>query len=140
MRKKSGETALCRAVRYGKTEMFDFLDEQVNRYFDVNQREACYYKLGGATILHAAVRAKHFGLGLSIAKKYEYLVNGRDADGMTALQLLACNRQAFESGEKNGYIQRSIYTHLSTEHKAAGKAPHHQIIVIPQVRFGEDRV
>ncbi|XP_059317683.1 ankyrin repeat-containing protein At5g02620-like isoform X3 [Lycium ferocissimum] len=34
-------------------------------------------------------------LALLIAKKYDYLVDERDADGMTALQLLACNRQAF---------------------------------------------
>ncbi|KAH0671308.1 hypothetical protein KY285_024051 [Solanum tuberosum] len=143
MRNKSGETALFRAVRYGKTVMFDFLDQQVSQFFDVNEREAFYYKLGGATILHAAVRSEHFGLALSIAKKYEYLVNERDADGMTALQLLACNRQAFGSGEKYGYIKRSIYTRLSTEPKATekeGKSPHHQVIVIPQVGSEEGGV
>lgn len=37
---------------------------------------------------------------------------------MTALQLLACNRQAFGSGEKYGSIKRFIYTRLSTEHQA----------------------
>ncbi|XP_015166678.1 uncharacterized protein [Solanum tuberosum] len=133
MRNKSGETALFRAVRYGKTVMFDFLDQQVNQFFSVYEREACYYKLRGATILHAAVRSEHFGLALSIAKKYEYLVNERDADGMTALQLLACNRQAFGSGEKYGYIKRSIYTRLSTEPKATEKEEAEKCYRVPLV-------
>ncbi|XP_060213089.1 protein ACCELERATED CELL DEATH 6-like isoform X3 [Lycium barbarum] len=110
MRNKDGETALFRAVHYGNAVMFDFLDGQVNQLFDVYEREACYYKHGGATILHAAVRSEHFDLALSIAKKYDYLVDQRDADGMTALQLLACNRQAFGSGENYSFIKRSIYT------------------------------
>uniref|UniRef100_M1C433 Uncharacterized protein n=1 Tax=Solanum tuberosum TaxID=4113 RepID=M1C433_SOLTU len=129
MRNKSGETALFRAVRYGKTVMFDFLDQQVNQFFSVYEREACYYKLRGATILHAAVRSEHFGLALSIAKKYEYLVNERDADGMTALQLLACNRQAFGSGEKYGYIKRSIYTRKILEMLHSGILELHQVVV-----------
>ncbi|XP_055810721.1 ankyrin repeat-containing protein ITN1-like isoform X2 [Solanum dulcamara] len=133
MRNKNGETALFRAVRYGKTVMFHFLDEQVNHFFAVYEREACYYKLGGATILHAAVRSEHFGLALSIAKKYEYLVNERDADGMTALQLLACNRQAFGSGEKYNYIKRSIYTRLSTEHKATEREEAEKCYRVPLV-------
>uniref|UniRef100_A0A3Q7HAT1 Uncharacterized protein n=1 Tax=Solanum lycopersicum TaxID=4081 RepID=A0A3Q7HAT1_SOLLC len=92
MHNKTGETALFRVIRYGKAVMFDFLDQQVNQFFfSVYEREACYYKLGGATILHADVRSEHFGLALSIAKKYEYLVNEQHADRMTALQLLACN-------------------------------------------------
>ncbi|XP_055803220.1 uncharacterized protein LOC129872303 [Solanum dulcamara] len=109
MRNKNGETALFRAVRYGKTVMFDFLDAQMNQYFPANEREAAYYKFGGATVLHAAVHSENFGLALSIAKKYSNLVNERDADGMTTLQLLTCKQHAFGSGEKYGYIRRFIY-------------------------------
>ncbi|KAJ8564429.1 hypothetical protein K7X08_000889 [Anisodus acutangulus] len=133
MRNKCGETALYRVVRYKKVVMFDFLDEQVNQLFDVYEREACYYKLGGATILHAAICSEHFCLALLIAKKYDYLVNERDADGMTALQLLACNRQAFGIGEKYSFIKRSIYTRLSTEHKAIEREEDKKCYRVPMV-------
>ncbi|XP_060212658.1 ankyrin repeat-containing protein At5g02620-like isoform X2 [Lycium barbarum] len=117
MRNKGGDTALFRAVRYGKEVMFKFLDEQVNQRFDDHEREACYYNYRRATILHAAVRSQHFDLALLIAKKYDYLVHERDADGMTALQLLACNRQAFGSAENYSFIKRSIYTQAQKRYR-----------------------
>ncbi|XP_060212659.1 uncharacterized protein LOC132640193 isoform X1 [Lycium barbarum] len=133
MRNKGGDTALFRAVRYGKEVMFKFLDEQVNQRFDDHEREACYYNYRRATILHAAVRSQHFDLALLIAKKYDYLVHERDADGMTALQLLACNRQAFGSAENYSFIKRSIYTRLSTDHKATEREEAQKRYRVPMV-------
>ncbi|KAF7142155.1 hypothetical protein RHSIM_Rhsim06G0148000 [Rhododendron simsii] len=63
----------------------------------------------GNTILHEASTSdslveaakkmliKAPDLALLIAKKYEFLINNKDKDEMTALQLLACNSSAFES-------------------------------------------
>ncbi|XP_060215664.1 uncharacterized protein LOC132642538 [Lycium barbarum] len=52
---------------------------------------------------------------------------------MTALQLLACNRQAFGSGENYSFIKRSIYTRLSTEHKATEREEAQKRYRVPMV-------
>ncbi|KAA8519460.1 hypothetical protein F0562_013716 [Nyssa sinensis] len=98
----NGEIATFRAARYGKNEMFWFLDGQVDNIRvregrDV-YRKVFYQRTDGTTVLHISVLTEHFGLALSIAKKYEFLVSKRDGDNMTALQLLACNSSAFEYG------------------------------------------
>ncbi|CAL5419274.1 unnamed protein product [Camellia sinensis] len=101
-RNRSGETALARAARYGMLEMFKFLDGEVNKALaskDEEERVAFYERNDKATILHGSVIAEHF--------QHQYLVNAKDGNGMTALQLLACNPSAFEIGTKH-YLKRLI--------------------------------
>ncbi|KAL7185570.1 hypothetical protein ACSBR2_027504 [Camellia fascicularis] len=117
---KFDETALYRAARFGKLDMFKFLDDEVNRICrtvrDVRGGDckAFYQKKNNDTVLHTSIVVEEFALALFIATKYEYLVGKRDRDGMTALQLLVCNRSAFKS--KGGrYFKRLIYSCVSIE-------------------------
>jgi hypothetical protein len=45
-------------------------------------------------------------LALKIAKRFRYLVNERDEDGLTGLQLLSCNAKAFEPVRSRGFLKR----------------------------------
>ncbi|THG15106.1 hypothetical protein TEA_014023 [Camellia sinensis var. sinensis] len=121
MSNKHGETALFRAAAYGRTEMFEYLDNEINKIFvGEGPEEVGNYFLkrnDKSTILHASIISDHFGrvlfsvnsafavkfeteLALSIAKRYKHLVVERDGDGMTPLQLLACNQSAFKRARK----------------------------------------
>ncbi|KAI8000045.1 hypothetical protein LOK49_LG09G00219 [Camellia lanceoleosa] len=104
MSNKHGETALFRAAAYGRTEMFEFLDNEINKIFvREGPEEVGNYFLkrnDKSTILHASIISDHFELALSIAKRYKHLVVERDGDGMTPLQLLACNQSAFKRARK----------------------------------------
>ncbi|THG15081.1 hypothetical protein TEA_013998 [Camellia sinensis var. sinensis] len=60
-------------------------------------------------------------LALYIAKEHECLVSARDGDGLTALQLLACNPSAFENGSKS-YLKRLIKSCVSTEEASTTEA------------------
>ncbi|XP_059636415.1 uncharacterized protein LOC132278600 [Cornus florida] len=114
LRSWHGETALFRAARYGKKDMFKFLDGEMNRILgsDATQeaQKVFHQRDDKTTILHATILAENFDLALWIANKYEYLVGAQDGDGMTALQLLACNPSAFLSGTKLNSIRRLIYS------------------------------
>ncbi|XP_047311673.1 protein ACCELERATED CELL DEATH 6-like [Impatiens glandulifera] len=116
-RNKRGETALFRAARYGKGYMFRNLEAKVKDFLIskrfqgdelVEARLKFYQRDDKTTILHISIITEHFDLALHIAKEYPYLVNNRDEDGMTALQLLACNSSAF----KNGVKKKSCFTRL----------------------------
>ncbi|GMP75632.1 hypothetical protein CsSME_00032643 [Camellia sinensis var. sinensis] len=68
-RNRIGETALARAARYGKMEMFKFLDCEVKRTFMSDGKEEdgeeghidFYRREDKSTILHGAVYSEHFG-------------------------------------------------------------------------------
>jgi hypothetical protein len=47
-------------------------------------------------------------LALQIAKKFGQLVGEQDADGMTALQLLSCNREAFQRADERGFLDQIL--------------------------------
>ncbi|XP_052184033.1 uncharacterized protein LOC127796032 isoform X3 [Diospyros lotus] len=117
MRNERGETALFRAARYGKMEMFRFLDEQVKESFKSKEEEKVdkelfekalkemYVRDDKTTVLHICVLTEHFELALHIATEHEYLVNEKDGEEMTALQLLAFNPSAFEFGRKLKFLE-----------------------------------
>ncbi|CAK9182225.1 unnamed protein product [Ilex paraguariensis] len=110
MRNRRGETALFRAARYGKTMMFEFLDDETNKSIkNAEELKAFHYRNDKTTILHMSILTEHFDLALVIASKYEYLLDEKDGDGMTALQLLACNPSAFKKGSTQGFFKRFIY-------------------------------
>jgi hypothetical protein len=46
---------------------------------------------------------------VEIAKQFGHIIDERDEDGMTALQLLSCNYSAFETVRKQGLLKR-IYS------------------------------
>uniref|UniRef100_A0A5B7ALN6 PGG domain-containing protein n=1 Tax=Davidia involucrata TaxID=16924 RepID=A0A5B7ALN6_DAVIN len=113
MRNRNGETALFRAARFGKNDMFRFLDDQVNKILGSDHgreadRKAFYHRNDNTTILHISILNEYFDLAILIATKYEYLVSERDGDNMTALQLLACNPSVFKCGSKHGFLKRRL--------------------------------
>ncbi|XAR53820.1 hypothetical protein NMG60_11022509 [Bertholletia excelsa] len=117
-----GETALFRAARYGKMQMFRFLDEQVKECPVSEEEEGMlegrrkfYQRDDKTNILHISILTEHFDLALYIAREHEYLVNVKDGDGMTALQLLSCNPSAFNFGGKKRYLKKLIHSCVSTE-------------------------
>ncbi|XP_028068437.1 ankyrin repeat-containing protein At5g02620-like isoform X1 [Camellia sinensis] len=119
---KRGETALFRAARYGKMEMFKFLDDEVNRVCEnerIEETKRCtefYQRKDNTTILHISILTEHFDLAFYIAKKHKDLVSAKDGDEMTALQLLACNPSAFNDAGKRRRPKRFInYSCVSIE-------------------------
>ncbi|XP_059661974.1 ankyrin repeat-containing protein At5g02620-like isoform X2 [Cornus florida] len=122
-RNKRGETAVFRAARYGKNEMFEFLDGEVNKLFETEgveeAQKAFYQRKDKTTILHMSILYEYFDLALWIARRYKYLVDVRDGDRMTALQLLACNSSAFMSGRKHSSLKRLVYSCVQTQDTAA---------------------
>ncbi|CAL5408276.1 unnamed protein product [Camellia sinensis] len=119
MSNKHGETALFRAAAYGRTEMFEFLDNEINKIcVGEGPEEVGNYFLkrnDKSTILHASIISDHFELALSIAKRYKHLVVERDGDGMTPLQLLACNQSAFKRARKLTHLHWLLHSCVSLE-------------------------
>jgi ankyrin repeat protein len=60
MRNHNGETALFRAARYGKTDMFNFLAAKVSGY-DEAGLQFYVQRSDKTTILHIAILSEHFG-------------------------------------------------------------------------------
>ncbi|KAG5545372.1 hypothetical protein RHGRI_017747 [Rhododendron griersonianum] len=112
-RNKYDATPLYRSVCYGKIDMFKLLHSESQRRKHITEgdveadSEDYYQHKNKTTILHTAIVIENFDLALLIAKKYEYLINKKDKDEMTALQLLACNSSAFES-KGGGWAKRLI--------------------------------
>ncbi|PWA49691.1 Ankyrin repeat-containing protein [Artemisia annua] len=117
MTDNNGETALFRAARYGKTKIFCFLEEQVSQKSlneDTDLRRTFFFRDDKATILHVAIHSENFELAFKIAKSYPTLIDERDGDGMTALQLLACKPSAFASVFKDNHFKRFIYKFIDS--------------------------
>ncbi|KAG6754631.1 hypothetical protein POTOM_040423 [Populus tomentosa] len=121
MRNHNGETALFRAARYGRTEMFDFLAAKVSGY-DESRLQFYVQRSDKTTILHMAILSHNFDilmlkcflsyklrwatdLAYRIALDYTHLIGQKDADGMTGLQLLSCNPSAFKLEPEEGFIK-----------------------------------
>ncbi|KAG2688462.1 hypothetical protein I3760_09G096500 [Carya illinoinensis] len=104
MRNHLGETALFRSVCYGNEKIFNFLIGKISSYSEANQ-QLFLWRSDKTTILHVAILSRHFDLALKIAENFTYLVNERDADGMTGLQYLSCNPGAFLREGKVEFLQ-----------------------------------
>jgi hypothetical protein len=61
MRNQLGETALFRAVRYGKMEVFDFLAGKIMGYDEATQKPFLQ-RSDKTTILHMAILVQQYGL------------------------------------------------------------------------------
>ncbi|KAG5545368.1 hypothetical protein RHGRI_017743 [Rhododendron griersonianum] len=125
-------TPLYRSVEFGRMNMFKFLDDLIRRQKQTTDQEGdleadpeVYYRRNSkVTVLHTAVAIGSFDLALFIATRYKHLVDEQDNDGMTALQLLACNSLAFKSRGGGGFLKRLLCSRVLTEEMstAAGEA------------------
>ncbi|KAF2308682.1 hypothetical protein GH714_012284 [Hevea brasiliensis] len=103
MRNRNGETALFRAARYGNTAMLKFLASKITQYDQVSQQ---FYLQSSdkTTVLRTSIISQHFELAWYIADEYRQLIDEKDLDRMTALQLLACEPSAFKNDHEDGFI------------------------------------
>ncbi|XP_034697521.1 uncharacterized protein LOC117923373 [Vitis riparia] len=93
-RNNSGETPIFCAARYGQTEMFEFLAEEMKQKEQHGQQHL--QRDDKTTVLHISITTEFFELAYFIADNYKCLIEVKDQDSMTALQYLACNPTAFE--------------------------------------------
>ncbi|PHU21154.1 hypothetical protein BC332_06261 [Capsicum chinense] len=86
-----GETPLYVAAANGEKDVFAFLAKYDFSKLTMKRND-------GKTILHATVAHDCYGLAIDIVNLYPELVNDRDNDRMTALDMLATKRFSFRSG------------------------------------------
>ncbi|KAI3765288.1 hypothetical protein L2E82_15318 [Cichorium intybus] len=103
---KEGETALFYAARHGKSNPFRFLHDEVSRSFQGLDKKLFLRRGDKFTILHIAVLSRNYKIAHELAVTYEELIGEKDADDMTALQLLSSTKPAF--GPKN-FFKRMIF-------------------------------
>ncbi|KAH7561037.1 hypothetical protein ACOSP7_016419 [Xanthoceras sorbifolium] len=103
MRNNNGETALFRSARYGKSEIFNFLAGKLSGY-DQASKMPFLQRTDKTSVLHMSILAEHYDVALQIANDYKYLIGEKDADDMTALQLLACKPEAFNGRREQGFF------------------------------------
>ncbi|KAF2308683.1 hypothetical protein GH714_012302 [Hevea brasiliensis] len=103
MGNRNGETALFRAARYGNTAMFKSLASKITQYDQVSQQ---FYLQSSdkTTVLRTSIISQHFELAWYIADEYRQLIDEKDMDRMTALQLLACEPSAFKNDHEDRFI------------------------------------
>ncbi|XP_031285356.1 ankyrin repeat-containing protein ITN1-like [Pistacia vera] len=107
IRNNNGETALFRAARYGKADIFNFLAGKICNY-DQASKLPFFQRTDKTTVLHIAILSQHFGLALQIAKEYKFLIGEQDVDGMTSLQLLSCKPEAFHRKREDGFLEKIV--------------------------------
>ncbi|KAK9175855.1 hypothetical protein WN944_027865 [Citrus x changshan-huyou] len=118
MRNNNGETALLRAARYGKADIFNFLAGRVSGY-DLGTKLPFLHRNDKTNVLHIAILSQHFDLALQIANDYRYLIEEQDVDGMTALQLLACKPEAFDRKRAEGLSRRAEFEGEERQYESA---------------------
>jgi hypothetical protein len=62
------------------------------------------------TFLSGTILMKKTDLAYQIALDYRHLINEKDGDGMTSLQLLSCNQSAFKQEPEDGFIKLGMHT------------------------------
>ncbi|KAI3718671.1 hypothetical protein L6452_19550 [Arctium lappa] len=117
VRNRNGETPIFRAARYGKKSMYAFLDAEMHKTIQSDEDlRGFHFRDDKTSILHTSMLAEHYDLAIMIVAKYNYLIDEQDGDGMTALQLLACNPSAFHGGgTKRGSLKKFIYSRVKTK-------------------------
>ncbi|KAL8201905.1 hypothetical protein R6Q57_011052 [Mikania cordata] len=110
MTNKLGETPLFHAARHGKTKIFKFLSDEVETTVRKGTNvERFLLRNDKSTILHVAILSQNFELAIFIAQRYPRLIAAKDGDGLTGLQLLACNPSALNNGVGNNFLKKLIY-------------------------------
>ncbi|KAI3681029.1 hypothetical protein L6452_35811 [Arctium lappa] len=124
MTNSGGETPLFRAAQYGKTRVFKFLNGEVKKAIQKGaDMQTFLLRNDKATILHISILSQNFELAIMIAKAYPVLVGKKDGDGLTGLQLLACNPSAFDNGVGTNFFKRQIYRHIDPSQEKPSRVP-----------------
>ncbi|KAL8201909.1 hypothetical protein R6Q57_011056 [Mikania cordata] len=125
---------LCRApsllmmtnklARHGKTKIFKFLSDEVETTVRKGTNvETFLLRNDKSTILHVAILSQNFELAIFIAQRYPRLIAAKDGDGLTGLQLLACNPSAFDNGVGNNFLKKLIYNYIDCSSEKHSRVP-----------------
>ncbi|CAL9020142.1 unnamed protein product, partial [Prunus brigantina] len=104
IRNHLGESPLYRAAAFGHTNLVEYLasqEEAIEYHFNRNH--------DNISILQIAVISQHFETALWLLKKYPYLANRKESNGLTSLQLLAQMPSAFEPKFRQSIWKKLIY-------------------------------
>ncbi|KAM0036885.1 putative ankyrin repeat-containing domain, PGG domain, ankyrin repeat-containing domain superfamily [Helianthus debilis subsp. tardiflorus] len=124
MTNKLGETPLFHAARRGKIKIFKFLSDEVERAVQKGaDLEMFLLRNDKSTILHVAILSQNFDLAIFITRRYPRLVAVKDGDGLTGLQLLACNPSAFDNGVGHSFLKRQIYNYIDCSLEKRSRVP-----------------
>ncbi|KAL8201908.1 hypothetical protein R6Q57_011055 [Mikania cordata] len=124
MTNKLGETPLFHAARHGKTKIFKFLSDEVETTVRKGANvETFLLRNDKSTILHVAILSQNFDLAIFIAQRYPRLIAAKDGDGLTGLQLLACNPSAFDNGVGNNFLKKLIYNYVDCSLEKRSRVP-----------------
>ncbi|KAL8229559.1 hypothetical protein R6Q57_014459 [Mikania cordata] len=99
---KQGETALFYAARHGKTKIFKFLHGEVTRTNQGPDLKTFLLRDDKSTILHLAILSRNYWMAHGIATRHKHLMNEKDEDEMTPLQVLSC--QKLETCSTNVFV------------------------------------
>ncbi|KAJ0668450.1 putative ankyrin repeat-containing domain, PGG domain, ankyrin repeat-containing domain superfamily [Helianthus annuus] len=89
MTNREGETALFYAARHGKTKPYMFLHDEFCKGIDGQDLTDLLRRDDRFTMLHLAVLSRNYRVAYDIAVNHNDLIPEKDAEGMTALQLLS---------------------------------------------------
>ncbi|KAI3765290.1 hypothetical protein L2E82_15320 [Cichorium intybus] len=92
MSNRQGETPLFYAARHGKTKIFKFLHDQVTKTNQGPDLKTFLLRDDRSTILHLAILSKNYWMSHELAVKHKHLIDEKDEDEMTPLQLLSCRQ------------------------------------------------
>nr|GEV73620.1 ankyrin repeat-containing protein At5g02620-like [Tanacetum cinerariifolium] len=136
MTNKIGETPLfhaARYARYGKTKIFNFLCEEVEKAVRKGADLMTFLlRNDKATILRVAILSQNFDLAILITEKYPRLIGENDGNGLTSLQLLAVNPSAFDDGVGHNFLKRFIRDYIATSPEKRSKVP-----IIEEIRYNK---
>ncbi|GKD41542.1 ankyrin repeat-containing protein, partial [Tanacetum coccineum] len=106
MTNKEGETALFYAARHGKSKIFKFLHGEVSRAIERQDLKTFLHRDDKFSILHIAILSRNYWIAHRIAITYPELIRDKDADDMTALQLLSTTKPEFHP---HGFFNRMLF-------------------------------
>ncbi|ESR37812.1 hypothetical protein CICLE_v10029847mg, partial [Citrus x clementina] len=92
MRNNNGETALLRAARYGKGDIFNFLAGRVSGY-DLGTKLPFLHRNDKTNVLHIAILSQHFEIVKEIFNVYPQAVEHIDDEGRNILHVAIKYRQ-----------------------------------------------
>ncbi|KAI3680486.1 hypothetical protein L6452_35257 [Arctium lappa] len=130
-----GETPLFRAARHGKTRIFKFLNDEVKKAIQRGvDMQTFLLRNDKATILHISIIGQNFDLAILIAHTYPVLIGKEDGDGLTSLQLLACNPSAFNNGVGTDFFKKLIYQYIDSSPERTSRVP-----MLQEIRMNKHR-
>ncbi|KAL4585377.1 hypothetical protein LXL04_009996 [Taraxacum kok-saghyz] len=112
MTNKEGETALFYAARHGKSKPFRFIHDEVGRTTQGLDLRTFLRRDDRFTILHIAILSRNFKIAHELAVTYGELIGEKDADDMTALQLLATIKPEFRP---ESFFKRMIFKLIDSD-------------------------